>query len=220
MPKIFPDECKVTEWTDWSACSASCGQGVRIRTRNYLVVGKARSAQCSVTLIEKDSCDVDCVGDVSCATTPWTEWSECSVTCGKGWVSLPWYSLALELTTDLVMTLHHNSYRTRTRLFANRAARKICSQVDLVDTDPCFGVMSECTDTNLDQIDPKCMVTEWYVKFSDFFFYKHNSAYSCFVQQLLSKHTSLLPVHLSFAISICDSGDESQFSFLTAVLVQ
>lgn len=131
-------ECQTTEWTDWSVCSASCGQGVRIRTRNYVSVQKSRTAGCSATLIEKNNCDAACVGEVSCATTPWSEWSDCSVMCGKG-------------------------YRIRTRLFVNREARKVCSQVDLVDTDPCFGVISECAETNLDQIDPKCMVTEWYV---------------------------------------------------------
>lgn len=132
----------MSEWTDWSACSASCGQGVRIRTRNYIAIPKAKAAGCAVTLIEKDSCETDCVGDVSCSTTPWSEWSECSVTCGRG-------------------------YRTRTRLFAIEAARKICSQTDLVQSDPCIGMVAECIEPNMDQINPKCMVTEWYVVWNE-----------------------------------------------------
>lgn len=115
----------MTEWTEWSACSASCGQGVRIRTRNYVSVAKARVSSCVVNLIEKDNCNVDCVGNVSCATTPWTDWSDCSVTCGKG-------------------------YRTRTRLFTHQDARKLCSHVDLVDVSPCFGIKSECLSSEIE----------------------------------------------------------------------
>ena len=134
------EECKTGEWTEWGECSASsCGQnGIRMRTRNYLSPMKARSAGCSnVVLIEKDPCDNECVGDVSCATTPWSDWSECSVTCGKG-------------------------YKTRTRLFANRMARKVCSQVDLVEKEICFGPINECPEPPPEEdIDPKCMVTQW-----------------------------------------------------------
>src|SRR5690242_6488659 len=119
-------ECQVTDWTEFSSCSATCGEGIRMRTRNYIHEQRARLSGCTTTLIEKEKCQADCVGDVSCATTSWSEWSECSVTCGKG-------------------------YRTRNRKFMNRMARKVCSQLDLTDKEPCVGVLPECTD--IEEID-------------------------------------------------------------------
>ena len=133
---LLTAECQTTAWSDWSACSATCGSGIRIRTRNYISTPKARGSNCAVTLVEKSPCETDCVGDVSCATTAWSEWSECPVTCGRG-------------------------YRTRTRLFANHMARRLCSQVPLVETEGCIGMVPECGETNLDTIDPRCIVTEW-----------------------------------------------------------
>lgn len=127
-------ECQTTEWSEWESCSVTCGQGIRMRRRNFVLGTKARAAGCSTTLLDKENCDSECVGEISCATTAWSNWSECSVTCGKG-------------------------YRTRTRLFISRAARKVCSQVDLVEREPCTGVLQECLET--EEVDPKCQVTAW-----------------------------------------------------------
>lgn len=124
----------MTHWSDYTPCSATCGQGIRMRTRSYIHELKAREAACTSLLIEKEMCEADCYGDVSCATTSWSEWSECSVTCSKG-------------------------FRSRTRKFMNRMARKVCSQVDLVEKEVCMGSVSKCTE--IEEIDPKCAVTPW-----------------------------------------------------------
>lgn len=134
IPTPLEDECDVTDWTEFKPCSANCGKGFRIRTRNYLYETSARQADCRVPLIEKQSCEVECVGNISCATTSWTEWSDCSVSCGKG-------------------------TRTRSRKFMNRSARKVCNQVDLVDREVCTGLLVTCPDD--EQHDPKCSVTSW-----------------------------------------------------------
>ena len=77
-----PPPCELfgTDWTDWSACSATCGRGTIHRSRK-VIVGE----------------DNDCVEEIKveatvCHTRPcclleeteWTEWSLCSNPCGGG----------------------------------------------------------------------------------------------------------------------------------------
>ncbi|XP_074599893.1 spondin-1-like isoform X3 [Brevipalpus obovatus] len=128
------DSCQVTDWTEYKPCSASCGKGFRIRTRNFVYENQARQADCRTPLIEKEPCENDCIGNISCQTTSWSEWSECSVTCGRG-------------------------QRTRTRKFMNRMARKVCTQTELIQKEDCNGPLLTCPDD--EEKDPKCKVTQW-----------------------------------------------------------
>lgn len=90
-------ECALRPFTEWSGCSSECGKGIKVRTRKY-VSQKAKKAceRGSATppkLEETAECDgTECGGDIpmsvvvnkNCKTTVWSQFTQCSVTCGLG----------------------------------------------------------------------------------------------------------------------------------------
>ncbi|CAK0820306.1 unnamed protein product [Prorocentrum cordatum] len=78
-----PVNCKVSEWSGFSTCTADCGGGQQQRTRAILVKPRTNGgAECDSALEERPcntgSCNRDCVLD------HWTEWAGCSAACGGG----------------------------------------------------------------------------------------------------------------------------------------
>eukprot|EP00929_Paragymnodinium_shiwhaense_P009067 TRINITY_DN113115_c0_g1_i1.p1 TRINITY_DN113115_c0_g1~~TRINITY_DN113115_c0_g1_i1.p1 ORF type:complete len:366 (+),score=25.90 TRINITY_DN113115_c0_g1_i1:99-1196(+) len=74
------DDCSWETWGSWSACSASCGSGLKARYRGRVgpfgngteCIGINReNVNCNMQL-----CPRDCVVDV------WGDWGACTVTCG------------------------------------------------------------------------------------------------------------------------------------------
>ncbi|CAB0001548.1 unnamed protein product [Nesidiocoris tenuis] len=117
--------CELSSWSEWSACSATCGEGTRQRNRSP--VGPTRHfPECMSSLketmpcMEQYSCQLTPdeakaefeaspskfrpFGDIKaessiidgyqtsgpygsvedCRVSPWSAWSPCSVTCGRG----------------------------------------------------------------------------------------------------------------------------------------
>ncbi|MGE0453213.1 MAG: thrombospondin type-1 domain-containing protein [Vicinamibacteria bacterium] len=78
----LPVDCQVSAWGDWSACSTSCGAGVRSRSRSVLVPASGGGAACP-SLIETAACsNGPC--PVDCQLSEWSAWSACSASCGGG----------------------------------------------------------------------------------------------------------------------------------------
>ncbi|XP_050307769.1 spondin-1 isoform X2 [Anthonomus grandis grandis] len=114
---ILPDEdtddkntnCETTDWSEWSLCSATCGRGIKYKQRRYK--NDESKYMCRKKLTERATCESsqkycpqvrkNLEDDPLCELSPWSSWSSCSATCGKG-------------------------TKTRDRKFKNRYAAKRC----------------------------------------------------------------------------------------------
>ncbi|NXG45641.1 AGRB2 protein, partial [Psilopogon haemacephalus] len=70
------------EWSQWSVCSLTCGQGSQVRTRSC--VSSPYGTLCSGLLRETRTCNNTATCPVHGAWEEWSPWSLCSVTCGRG----------------------------------------------------------------------------------------------------------------------------------------
>lgn len=124
-------DCRSTSWSDWSSCSSTCGKGIRTRTRAYIEEIAHQYGCQQVELIEKEVCLSECIGNATCVTRDWSEWSKCSVSCGNG-------------------------YRKRTRSPIGPMTRQ-CELIEYAQHEPCsVGSINDCPPENT-----QCEVTEW-----------------------------------------------------------
>jgi hypothetical protein len=74
-----PQNCQVSEWSDWAACSKVCGGGTGTRARQVLTEAAHDGDACPV-LTETQVCNMgDC--DPQCELDDWSGWSACSRVC-------------------------------------------------------------------------------------------------------------------------------------------
>lgn len=77
-----PVDCKVGDWSLWSACTAECGGGVRTRDRMKTQDPQNGGEPC-LEMQDSDQCNNEaCSAD--CIMADWGEWSLCSKVCQKG----------------------------------------------------------------------------------------------------------------------------------------
>ncbi|XP_035984670.1 adhesion G protein-coupled receptor B1 isoform X3 [Fundulus heteroclitus] len=84
------DSTSGEEWSAWSVCSATCGEGWQSRTR--FCVSSSYSTQCSGPLREQRPCNNSAVCPAALIAVhgtwdEWSPWSLCSSTCGRGYRS-------------------------------------------------------------------------------------------------------------------------------------
>ncbi|KAF7686946.1 adhesion G protein-coupled receptor B3 isoform X1 [Silurus meridionalis] len=69
------------EWSQWSSCSVTCGQGSQVRTRTCV---SPFGTHCSGPLRESRVCNNTAPCPVHGVWEEWSPWSLCSFTCGRG----------------------------------------------------------------------------------------------------------------------------------------
>ena len=80
--KECPIHCELSDWTGWGACSTTCGEGTRSRSRSVNVEAKHDGQACEDALDASEQCkDREC--PVHCVMNVWSDWTECSGSCGE-----------------------------------------------------------------------------------------------------------------------------------------
>jgi len=81
-------DCKVGQWSEWGACSATCGTGQLARTRKVINERSEHGVGCTMLLAETKPCEhtnsISACHATDCEWGLWSDWSHCTCECGGG----------------------------------------------------------------------------------------------------------------------------------------
>jgi len=82
-------KCKVnggyTNWSNWTACSVTCGNGTQTQSRTCTNPAPAYGgANCTGPTVNSQSCSTDVKCKVNGGLTSWSRWTACIGGCGNG----------------------------------------------------------------------------------------------------------------------------------------
>ncbi|CEL96722.1 unnamed protein product [Vitrella brassicaformis CCMP3155] len=77
-----PIDCQEGSWSEFTRCSAECGNGDQYKFRDIIREPRYNGRPCDARMVvkqcQRDPCDKDCV------LSEWTEYNACDVACGGG----------------------------------------------------------------------------------------------------------------------------------------
>jgi len=74
-----PKDCMMSDWEGWSACTAKCNGGVRMRTRMIQQNGDVGGIPCEEDM-QSEMCNLETCDD-NCIMDMWDAWSGCTRAC-------------------------------------------------------------------------------------------------------------------------------------------
>jgi hypothetical protein len=75
-------DCVVSDWSDWSECTHSCGIGTERRNRTIITYPENGGLACPALTLVRECNTGAC--PVHCQVSGWKPWTHCEVTCGTG----------------------------------------------------------------------------------------------------------------------------------------